>query len=122
MLGRLTMILLVEDDNDISESISEILTSEGFDVVRARNGKEGLDMLRSHDGTRLILLDLMMPVMDGFEFQAAISRQPGYAGIPIIVMSADGHVREKKAQVCAVEYLRKPVDIDVLIDTVRKHA
>jgi two-component system, chemotaxis family, chemotaxis protein CheY len=116
------MILLVEDDRDISDSIAEILASEGFKVVRASNGKEGLELLKEHSDTRLILLDLMMPVMDGFEFQAALARQPGYSRIPIVVMSADGHVREKKARVSAVEYLRKPVDIDVLIDTVRKHA
>jgi two-component system, chemotaxis family, chemotaxis protein CheY len=115
------MILLVEDDKDISDSITEILSSEGFEVIRAGNGREGLEALKQHSETRLILLDLMMPVMDGFEFQAAIASEPGYAKIPIVVMSADGHVREKKARVSAVEYLRKPVDIDVLIDTVRKH-
>lgn len=113
-------VLIVEDDADIGESIAEILDLEGFLVDRARNGKEALDRLQTAPAS-IILLDLMMPVMDGFQFQSALRKIPKYDGIPIIVMSADGHMQEKKSRIGAVEYLRKPIDVDVLVGAVRRY-
>ncbi len=111
-------ILVVEDDNDIRESLFEILSMEGYVVSCAVNGQDGLDQLKDGEFPDLILLDLMMPIKDGFAFREEMKLEPKYASIPIIIMSADGHTEQKKAKIGAKEYLKKPVSIDKLISTI----
>lgn len=112
-------VLVVEDDESIRESILELLSSEGYTVQEACNGQVAMDWL---DATPilpdLILLDLMMPVMDGFVFCERKAQVPRYGHIPTIVMSADGNVKRKQTQTGATAYMRKPVDIDDLLQQV----
>jgi DNA-binding response OmpR family regulator len=109
-------ILVVEDDETIRESIVELMMEEGFEVAAAENGSAGIAYLRNAGKLPdLILLDLMMPVMDGFEFCTVKNREPHWAAIPTVVMSADGHVVEKKLKTGASDYIQKPLDIDDLI-------
>jgi CheY-like chemotaxis protein len=122
MSGSPKKILIVEDDRDIRDSLSEILVSEGYSVERASNGQEGLDLLRRGLRPNLILLDLMMPVKDGYEFRAEQLTEPAeIANIPLVVMSADGRIMEKKNRVHANEYIRKPVELDSLLESIKKH-
>lgn len=114
-------ILIIEDDQDIREVLTEILGDEGYDVNVAGNGEEGLECLRQGDLPNLIILDLMMPVMDGFAFRAEQCANATWCDIPVIVMSADGHVAEKQTKVGGVAYLKKPPDLDDIIKTVAKH-
>jgi CheY-like chemotaxis protein len=114
------VVLLVEDDQTISESIQDFLEGYDFTVLCAHNGAEALDFLKSPPRPSLILLDLMMPVMDGFEFRSAQLADPEIQDIPVVIMSADGHVAEKKVRTSALEYLKKPVDIFHLLETVKK--
>jgi len=105
-------VLVVEDDLDIRESISELLTDVGYHVVSAGNGSEALELLKKGERPHLILLDLMMPVLDGFGFRQEQLKDSNWASIPVIVMSADGNVDTKQARIGAVSYIRKPLDID----------
>ena len=119
-MTRPSTVLVVDDDPDILEALSEILEAEGFEIRRARNGKEALDRLEP-DAPQLILLDLMMPVMDGWEFaQRMRQRPPEIARIPIIVLSADRNVGSKASDLGAVGHLAKPFELNDLLELVRR--
>ncbi|WP_338261123.1 response regulator [Corallococcus caeni] len=113
------MVLVVDDDPDILEALSEILEAEGFEIRRARNGKEALERLEP-DPPHLILLDLMMPVMDGWEFAQRMRQKPAFAGIPIIVLSADRNVGSKAKDIGAMGHLAKPFELNDLLSMVRQ--
>jgi two-component system, chemotaxis family, chemotaxis protein CheY len=110
---------VVDDDPDILEALSEILEAEGFEIRRARNGKEALDRLEP-DPPQLILLDLMMPVMDGWEFAQRMRQRPSVSSIPLIVLSADRNVGSKAVDIGAVGHLAKPFELNDLLDMVRR--
>lgn len=112
-------ILLVEDDQDIRANLAELLTMSGFEVMTASDGFHALRLLESEVALpNLILLDLMMPVMDGFEFRRRQLRVSRLANIPVVVMTADANIEAKKEQIPAQAYLRKPVPVRVLINTI----
>lgn len=113
-------VLVVEDDFDIRGVIRIALEAEGYTVATAENGREALDYLKAVGLPRLILLDLMMPVMDGWEFRAAQQADPAWASVPVVVISADGRVSEKAQALGAAGGLTKPIDLDALLDTVRR--
>jgi signal transduction histidine kinase len=109
-------ILLVEDDRSIRNALQGILEDEGYDVTTAENGRQALDQLRSSAAPNLIVLDLRMPVMDGWEFRAAQKSDPGLARIPVLAVSADGSA--KAAAIDAEAYLRKPLSTDALLNAI----
>ncbi len=114
-------ILLVEDDQDIRETLVELLQDEGYDVLFAENGQMGLEKLASvNELPNLILLDLMMPIKDGFQFCLEKEANSKISHIPVVVMSADGHIRENQQRVNASAYLKKPLDIYQVIDVVQR--
>ena len=117
-----TRILVVEDDDDVRSAVCESLDAEGYEVIAAANGVQALERLRSGAPPRLIVLDLMMPMMNGWQFRTAQRADPAFAGIPVIVMSAVGgdHV-EAVQPLAAVAFLRKPFDLDTLLETVRRN-
>jgi len=110
-------LLVVEDDDMIREALTELLRDEGALVTAAANGREALQALRSPGGTDLILLDLMMPVMDGWEFRVDQRADPLLAAIPLIAMSAD--MSAKARAIAADAYLRKPLDFNELVGRIR---
>jgi CheY-like chemotaxis protein len=112
-------ILVVEDDQDIREAIRDLLESEGYSVLLACNGKEALEVLKGINHTCLILLDLMMAVMSGWEFLEARRHDFALAPIPVIVVSAVADERVKQAG--ASGFIKKPVDLDLLLALVKKH-
>ena len=115
---RLVTVLVVDDDPDILEALSEILEAEGFKIKKARNGLEALDRL-APEPPDLILLDLMMPVMDGWEFAKRMKQDSKPGSIPIIVLSADRNVNSKAKEIGAVGYLAKPFELNELLTMVR---
>src|SRR5437870_3596549 len=115
-------ILIVEDENPIRNVITEILEDEGYQVASARNGLEALTYLHQHAHPHLILLDLGMPIMTGWEFCEQQQRDPTLATIPVIVMSALPDLNRKAAALKAADCLDKPVDIDTLLDTIARFA
>jgi two-component system chemotaxis response regulator CheY len=113
------LVLVVDDDPDILEALSEILEAEGYLVSRARNGQEALDRLEE-SRPALILLDLMMPVMDGWEFARRLrERHPPQDRPPIIVLSADRNVATKAPELGAVGFLAKPFELPDLLKLVQ---
>jgi len=114
-------VMVVEDDASIRDLVIEVLGSEGLTAVGVENGAEALHRLR-RDPVRpaLILLDLMMPVMDGWQFRAEQLRDPALARIPVVLMSALQN--EECARVAAEDQVTKPFDLDVLVDTVARFA
>jgi DNA-binding response OmpR family regulator len=113
--GVARRVLVVEVDPGILDGLSEILEVEGYDVQRARNGREALQRLEQ-EMPDLVLLDLMMPVMDGWEFARSLA--PG-ARPPIIVLSADRNVSAKAREIGALGWLAKPFELSELLAAVR---
>jgi CheY-like chemotaxis protein len=116
-----TYILVVDDDAAIREALAAALEDEGYSVRSAANGREALKLLRATAAApALILLDLMMPVMSGWDFRAAQQQDRALARIPVVVLSADRDVQAKAASVRAQAYLPKPVNLDSLLATVSR--
>lgn len=109
-------VLIVEDDLDTREMLGRFLELEGYKVETAENGRRALERLGSGVGACVILLDLMMPVMDGWQFRQEQIRDASLADIPVIVVSAAG--RERLEKIHANAYLSKPVDLDELLGCV----
>ena len=112
-------VLLVEDDSGIAEGIRDLLAMEGYEVVWSRDGAAGLDMLRGLDPPpMLILLDLMMPRVDGYEFRDRQRADARLAAIPVLILTADPTPPDRLAQLNAT-ILRKPFGIDELLTAIR---
>lgn len=115
------VVLVVEDDPDIRATLCEALEDNGYSPVGASNGVEALDYLRRpNERPCLILLDLMMPVMDGQAFRAEQRADATIAEIPVVVISAYRDL-DKYAAELATECLAKPVRLETLLQTARKH-
>ncbi len=113
-------VLIVEDDEDLREMMAQLLTIEGYAAATVSNGREALDYLnRSDTPPHVILLDLMMPVMDGWEFRRQQQADPELAPVPVIVLSALDQSRA--ATVDAAAFLKKPLDFDRLLAPVRTY-
>jgi CheY-like chemotaxis protein len=106
-------ILVVEDDLDVQESIRQLLELDGFNVVAAANGQEALDRLKEGDAC-LVLLDLMMPIMSGWQFLEARSTDTMLASVPVLVVSATNEPVQEKGAIAG--RIRKPVDADALLE------
>ena len=111
-------ILIVEDDLDLARTVAEVLDSAGYSTAIAANGYEALDRLRTDDRPNLILLDMMMPGMDGWKFREEQKKLPAIASIPVVAFTADSDARGKAASIQAAGFLAKPVTIEVLLDAV----
>jgi two-component system, chemotaxis family, chemotaxis protein CheY len=110
-------VLVVDDDSMIRAVVAEALELEGYGVVTATNGAEALDRVRANP-PRAVVLDLMMPVMDGWQFLDACRKENLCADIPILVMSAYRHLGEQAPKLRATACIAKPFDLDVLLGAV----
>jgi len=111
-------ILIIEDDVSIQKTLKLALELEGFEVRCASNGKEALDMLASKPLPQLILLDLMMPIMDGWEFTATLREDARLAKIPVVVITAFADRAQTLKPLTGI--LIKPIDLDMLFDTIHR--
>ncbi len=111
-------ILLVEDDEAIRESVSECLRLEGYRVELAVNGAEALAWLQCGDRPSVVLLDMVMPVMDGAEMLARMRGDPALAGVPVVLMTAAA--QKEPAETGAEAFLSKPFDLAELLVTVAR--
>lgn len=110
-------ILVVEDETSIRETLRYALEMEGYSVYTAANGQEGIDLLANIPKPCLILLDLMMPVMDGWGFVEAIDKDTLLTNIPVVVVTA---FSDKLKTVKAWGVIRKPVDLDALCEVAKQ--
>ena len=113
-------VLIVDDDDDIRETLEIILASRGFRSVSAGDGAEALALMQAGPLPAVVLLDIMMPGMNGAQFRARQLEDPRLANVPLIVMSGDSKVDQKAAALGKVRCLKKPVDIADLIAAVRE--
>src|SRR5687767_12748293 len=111
-------VLVVEDDRDTREIIAEILRAGGHPVRSAGNGREALEILERDDTVGLVLLDLMMPVMDGWQFLAARRNLPTERGVPVVVLSA---TPDTVPSADVERVIGKPIEMDRLLAVVRQH-
>jgi two-component system chemotaxis sensor kinase CheA len=114
-------VLLVDDDVRNVYALSSILEIYGMDIAFAENGKEGLELLEKKDGFDLVLMDIMMPEMDGYEAIRRVRENPKFRDLPIIALTAKAmkEDREKCMEVGASDYIVKPVDPEQLISLIR---
>jgi CheY-like chemotaxis protein len=112
-------ILVVEDDADLRASVAQSLQDEGYEVDVARNGRDALEALKRAEPD-LVLLDLMMPVMSGWEFREQQRNHPEYRHIPVVVMSATSTL--EAAAIDATDLLSKPLALEELLAMVRRYA
>jgi CheY-like chemotaxis protein len=110
------LILIVDDDTESREALADLLSNEGYDVIGAENGRQAPDYL---NGTTpaLIILDLMMPVMSGWEFRARQKIDPRLKSLPVVVMTASGLVHDIDADAI----VSKPIDFATLISVVKQN-
>lgn len=112
-------IMVVDDDDEVREAVAELLENHGYAVIPASNGREALDELRiRHMKPAMILLDVMMPVMDGRSFCAEQQADPELKDIPVVVFTAFGAALDKMKEVESMPRLDKPVRADQLLDSV----
>jgi CheY-like chemotaxis protein len=124
--GALGNVLIVEDDADTREMLSALLALEGFHAVSAEDGLEALHLLRTvrHRAPTtpcLILLDLTMPRLGGKEFRRAQLEDPTVANVPVAVMSGAVNLEERARALGAVATVAKPIDLDALMNVVRRY-
>jgi CheY-like chemotaxis protein len=113
-------ILVVDDDADIRDTLAQVLEDEGYRVVCASNGLEALEMLRSDPAIpALILLDLMMPVMNGWQFNEERRKDDRLARIPLVVVTAAGDARDRAASIKAVRIIQKPIRLEDLLEVIQ---
>ncbi|MCU1283450.1 MAG: Sensory box histidine kinase/response regulator [bacterium] len=113
--------MVVDDDADIRDSIGDILELRGYRVARASNGREALDRLRAGARPCVILLDLMMPVLNGWEFREQQISDEALKAVPVVIISGDGSTDQKAASIGVAEFLRKPLELSAILDVVRRH-
>lgn len=111
-------VLVVEDDSDIRETLREALEWDGFEVVTAFDGRDGLRKIRQGPRPDLVLLDMMMPIMTGRQFLDAVMADKSLALIPVLVVSA---VADKTSAMGARDVVGKPPDLDFLMNLVARY-
>ncbi|MDB4970923.1 MAG: response regulator receiver protein [Myxococcales bacterium] len=115
----MSTVLVVEDDDDLREVVLQTLARNGFTVAAARDGQEALDWLASQPLPNVILLDLMMPRMSGWEFRRRQLADARLAGVPVVVMTATHTLDE--AAIHADDIVRKPLSFAALVQTIKRY-
>ena len=113
----MALVLVVDDELDIRQALAEVLAFEGYEVVAAGDGQDALDKARAFQ-PRLVLLDLMMPRMNGWEFRRAQKHDPAVARIPVVIISAFA----PQGELDVAGYIEKPFDLEQLVSAVRRYA
>ncbi|MBX3470285.1 MAG: response regulator [Planctomycetes bacterium] len=113
------LILLVEDDAGIRDALCELLADSGYSPAAAADGHEAIRLLEG-DGRApcVVLLDLMMPGMNGWEFRRWLSTRPELSGVPVVLLSAHANLSAEARALDVAAFLRKPIDVNRMLDTV----
>ena len=115
-------VLIIDDDKFVVSALRRILERAGYATVSAADGREALDLLHATAARpRLILLDWRMPVMSGEEFRIEQLKDSSLTNIPVVVISAEGAVRDRAIELRTAGFLQKPIGRDVLLETVKTH-
>ena len=116
-------VLLIDDDNRNIFALSAVLKAKGFDVTTASSAEDGIRQLQNNKGIKVVLLDMMMPDMDGYEALRIIRNDDNISQVPVIAVTAQAMVgdKEKCLQAGANEYVSKPIDVDVLLQVLNSY-
>src|SRR5215471_8629040 len=113
-------VLIVEDDAALREALAQVLTDEGYELLSARDGLEAVNFLKKGHRPDVILLDLSMPVVNGWEFRMFQKRDRDLADIPVILITAGGYTQEEVAWLEPSAMLHKPLDLPELLSVIRR--
>ena len=113
-------ILIIEDNQTISNALGEVLTELGYQIDYAVNGKDGLDHLINREPPDLIILDFLMPVLGGCEFRQRQMQIPYLAKIPVVAISADAYIKRKCLPLRIDNFLKKPFELDDLLEVMER--
>jgi two-component system, cell cycle response regulator DivK len=116
-------ILIIDDDSRNIFALSAVLRSKGFSITTATSAQEGIELMVKEQGIKVVLLDMMMPDMDGYEALKEIRENESLRAMPVFAVTAQAMVgdRERCLQAGADEYLAKPIDVDLLINLLAAH-
>lgn len=116
------VVLIIDDDSRNIFALELTLKTKGYKSLSSSSAEEGLTLLKSRDDIGLILMDMMMPEMDGYEAIKAIQASENHSNTPVIAVTAQAMSgdREKCIDAGAVEYIAKPIDVDVLMKVLKK--
>jgi CheY-like chemotaxis protein len=117
------MILIIDDDSRNIFALSAVLRAKGYHVVSAPSAQEGINLMKREKGIKLVLLDMMMPDMDGYQALNVIRQDQALSATPVFAVTAQAMVgdRERCLEAGADEYLPKPVDVDALVSLLKAH-
>lgn len=122
VVDQADVVLVVDDDDDFREALQTIVRALGHDVVTASDGAEALAWLRGPEAPPcVVLLDLMMPGMNGFQLRSAMTADPELAGIPVVVITGAGVLAERNAAELQADVLAKPIELPALVGTIRRY-
>lgn len=114
------VVLVIDDDDDVRGSVCDALDDEGFEAVAAANGRRALERLRGTElSPDLILLDMMMPEMDGWAFRNELQKLPTLSGVPILIFTANNVLADSAENMQVSGVLRKPVRLEELLAQIR---
>ena len=116
-------ILIIDDDNRNIFALTAVLKSKGYQCISAIGAEEGLQLLEEQKDVAVVLMDMMMPGMDGYEAIAKMNEDPGLKNIPVIAVTAQAMVGDKERclNAGAVGYVSKPINVDSLTDLLVKY-
>lgn len=116
------LVMLVDDDKDVRDALAELLREEGYEVTVASSGRDALSQLEAGVTPSLMLVDVMMPEMDGFELCERCSPNPRLLPVPRFLLTATPHLEERAAKASALGILEKPVAVERLLEVVQRFA
>lgn len=114
-------VLVIEDDEDVRSVICDVLDDSGYLAVGARHGQQAIELLNSGLRPKLIVLDLTMPIMDGWSFRQWQLRESEVASIPVLLLSAIRNLGAEADELATAGAIEKPVDLEALLDAVARH-
>jgi CheY-like chemotaxis protein len=115
-------LMIVDDDDDLRDALADVMTAQGYEVAAFADARAALAALEEGVTPFLIMLDLMMPGMSGWEFRAAQLENPTLALVPVVVVTAAGNLSEGARTLSSVEVLHKPFTLDTLLPVVARYA